>query len=50
MTVDWNDSTFPHEGDCIGSLCPDCGCCMHTPTDQACDGCNDSDCLCGGAA
>jgi hypothetical protein len=38
----------PHGGDCTGTLCPECGCCMHCATDGACgcDGCTDSLCRC----
>lgn len=40
------DGVFPHEGDCIGSLCPTCGCCMHCSKDCGCEGCADDICMC----
>lgn len=37
---------FRHEGDCLGSACPVCGCCMHCDDDCSCTGCVDDPCLC----
>jgi hypothetical protein len=41
------DPRNPHEGDCIDTLCPDCGCCMHCVGPDCCTGgCRDSRCGC----
>lgn len=36
----------PHDGYCLGTVCPDCGCCIHCADDDHCDGCRDFDCGC----
>lgn len=43
------DRKNPHQGDCTGTLCPACGCCMHCAEDGHCmgtDGCAAADCYC----
>lgn len=34
--------------DCVGSMCPDCGCCMHCVHAEWCQ-CSDPLCACSGA-
>lgn len=46
-----DDSANPHGGDCVGTRCPSCGCCMHCITDDKCGcaltgPCPDRDCQC----
>lgn len=40
------EGDIPHEGDCIGSLCPDCGCCQHCVNSCPCVGCESEECMC----
>ncbi len=41
------DKSNPHRGDCTGTRCPDCDCCMHCPREgDCCTGCTDSLCEC----
>lgn len=44
------DRANPHRGDCTGTLCPVCGCCMHCPLIDdvcpACPGCSSTLCSC----
>ena len=56
--IDWlahenrkGDRANPHRGDCTGTMCPVCGCCMHCPTNEdgecpACPGCTSTLCQC----
>lgn len=44
------DRRNPHREDCTGTLCPDCGCCIHCVGTGAgecgCQGCDDEFCVC----
>lgn len=41
------DAANPHRGDCGGTRCPVCDCCMHCPREGGCcDGCTDRLCQC----
>lgn len=45
------DRANPHSGDCTGTRCPVCDCCMHCEADDnheclTCAGCLDVDCEC----
>lgn len=42
------DAANPHRGDCTGTRCPVCDCCMHCPRDFSCrcPGCDDPQCEC----
>lgn len=40
------DPDFPHEDDCRGTDCAECGCCAHCLPDCPCPGCSDEMCLC----
>lgn len=40
------DRANPHSGDCVGTLCPWCGCCMHC-SDAVCGDCPCKDPSCG---
>lgn len=40
------DPLNPHEGECVGTLCPSCGCCMHCGDNCQCGVCTDDLCAC----
>jgi hypothetical protein len=47
VTFNTDEVEIEHVGDCNGSVCPGCGCCIHCAVDCPCEGCDDETCLCG---